>query len=697
MSGELDKLQKASEFEKERHSSLELEKQTAPVPIKERAEAPFTLGTAAALYEVAREASDASTRVSLAVSTRNSAGKSAPEDGRLAGSAFKKKVSDAVHGRRQGGGFEPAQARVFERRRASRAFSSELAATDGQAGGPSLDRPLGSDSGVKGASAVSAFAGAAGSEAAHGLAHFVKAKAKRAPRDAFFHADETGSSVVQEQVPPTATSTDRSSIEAANKAASALDPVNISTARRGADFVSNEVLPGGRARRRMTRWDAKASIARGKADTFNLKADVLSSRLEGVDQKSLQGRWLKSREARLRRKSDRKRAVAARLDGDGKGLLGSVMKVRRSKARFTAEIFNLKNLLRVLASLGGVLLVAFGLVLILMLLTGSASGGAQSTGTLTGVDAQVAATLRSLGFNNVQIAAVIGNLHAESGMDPTAEANFDGSSYPYERALGLFQFTDAGNGPNDLYAVANLTAFKNWCSRNSKSPYDAGAQVEYWATTYRAGWSTSLHRSGYYSSAVPQYAGRDCSLSAWDSTNDVDLATYMFMACSGRPAAWAARYQVRVEAAREIYAALTSGGLGSGEEYAASSEQQKAIVDAAKRTPCPGPSLCATWVSNVFRNAGVGWFGGDACDMYWAYCHSTDRSQLKVGMLVAVPKSSASGAGAIYGHVGIYVGDGMVMHSTGGAVVTESLDSWIATYGNYSTVKWGFPSVVGMG
>lgn len=134
-----------------------------------------------------------------------------------------------------------------------------------------------------------------------------------------------------------------------------------------------------------------------------------------------------------------------------------------------------------------------------------------------------------------------------------------------------------------------------------------------------------------------------------------------------------------------------NGGIGGGKEYEASTEVQKKIVNAAHITPSPGAGWCAMWVSQVYQNAGLGYIGGNACDMYRNYTFTSDRSKLKVGMLVAVESSSSgSSAGLTYGHVGIYIGDGKVIDNIGRIRVT-TLDDWIATFCKHHPVGFGFP------
>ena len=135
----------------------------------------------------------------------------------------------------------------------------------------------------------------------------------------------------------------------------------------------------------------------------------------------------------------------------------------------------------------------------------------------------------------------------------------------------------------------------------------------------------------------------------------------------------------------------SNGGIGGGKEYEASTEVQKKIVNAAYITPSPGAGWCAMWVSQVYQNAGLGYIGGNACDMYRNHTFTSDKSKLKVGMLIAVESSSSgSSAGLTYGHVGIYIGDGKVIDNIGRIRVT-TLDDWIASFCKHHPVGFGFP------
>lgn len=154
------------------------------------------------------------------------------------------------------------------------------------------------------------------------------------------------------------------------------------------------------------------------------------------------------------------------------------------------------------------------------------------------------------------------------------------------------------------------------------------------------------------------------------------------------------------EEARRQQQAAQSGGsssggggyipeVGSGQDYNAASAAQKRVVNACYATPSPGANYCAAWVSRVFQRAGYGYIGGNANDMYARYCTYSSKSQLQVGMIVAVSTYSKNYAGRIWGHVGIYIGDNRIMENIG-YINTNNLDSWCNYYGDTVAPRWGW-------
>lgn len=155
------------------------------------------------------------------------------------------------------------------------------------------------------------------------------------------------------------------------------------------------------------------------------------------------------------------------------------------------------------------------------------------------------------------------------------------------------------------------------------------------------------------------------------------------------------------EEARKLaeQAAASSGGTtsipGSGQSAINAGTAQQRIVDYAYSTPSPGAGLCAWWVSDVFERAGFGNVPGNADDMYANFCTSSNKANLKVGMIIAVPTHPHTSAGRIYGHVGIYVGDNIVRDNIG-YIRTIDVDEWISYYGTTSTPRWGWANGVSL-
>lgn len=124
-------------------------------------------------------------------------------------------------------------------------------------------------------------------------------------------------------------------------------------------------------------------------------------------------------------------------------------------------------------------------------------------------------------------------------------------------------------------------------------------------------------------------------------------------------------------------------------ERSAHTSSQSQIVGRCYNVPSPGVGLCSEWVSEVFYPVLGSYPNGDACDMFWNWCHSRDISQLKVGMIVAVPAHTHTNAGARWGHIAIYVGNGMVMDNIG-YIRTTSLAWWLNYYHTTATPQWGW-------
>ena len=135
--------------------------------------------------------------------------------------------------------------------------------------------------------------------------------------------------------------------------------------------------------------------------------------------------------------------------------------------------------------------------------------------------------------------------------------------------------------------------------------------------------------------------------------------------------------------------ANTTATSSDGASQASGKGSAAKVVAACQSTPSPGLGLCAGWCSNVMINAGYGFVPGNANDMYANYCHSSNRADLKPGMAVAVSTHPHTSAGRIYGHIGMYIGNGTMMDNIG-YIRTISVDEWCSFYGETVTPRWGW-------
>ena len=118
-------------------------------------------------------------------------------------------------------------------------------------------------------------------------------------------------------------------------------------------------------------------------------------------------------------------------------------------------------------------------------------------------------------------------------------------------------------------------------------------------------------------------------------------------------------------------------------------DTQKKIVavatNSAKYSISARSGYCQAWVADVYQ-AVTGSRGSAHCALcaadMWAV--SSDFSQIPVGATVYGYSSIK------YGHVGIYIGNGMVAHNIG-EIKIQSLESWIKTYKGFA---WGWENGV---
>ena len=147
--------------------------------------------------------------------------------------------------------------------------------------------------------------------------------------------------------------------------------------------------------------------------------------------------------------------------------------------------------------------------------------------------------------------------------------------------------------------------------------------------------------------------------------------------------------QVRITRKGAAAPGSTISPMLLGEPLSLANPMQKKIVDLSRQVSSPGPGLCSEWIAQVYERAGFRNVHTDACDYYWDFCKYTDYSQLKVGMVIAVPSHIHTYMGRIYGHVCIYIGNNQVMDNVG-HIRTLDMGYWLDYYSTTYKPKWGW-------
>lgn len=121
---------------------------------------------------------------------------------------------------------------------------------------------------------------------------------------------------------------------------------------------------------------------------------------------------------------------------------------------------------------------------------------------------------------------------------------------------------------------------------------------------------------------------------------------------------------------------IASGG--KGQDYDSATDAQKRIADQARIEPFAGGGWCAKWVCNVFDHTGIAAPRLPRASDYMKFCHARlDASAVKVGMIVVTPSSSTAPG---IGHIGIYVGGGIIRSNEVGGVIERTIDDWLGVY-----------------
>lgn len=490
-----------------------------------------------------------------------------------------------------------------------------------------------------------------------------------------------------------------SSAEAAKSAVFALDEEGSLDGLEKAD----EAVRTGRYIRGKAK-DIKTARAKAKGGSKSQLMSQAEKKAARASEDAQRAAFSKSMQRRSMSIAKSKAAAGEAIEAEQKAsLIGKIASGLKAAGQHAIAALQglLKSLFGGFASMVGSLVAAIGgstlgmlilaaipvLVLLLALCGGSADQEVQG---MNETESQVASFFREKGLDDLQIAAIMGNMYAESGMNAGSEEGGGTNA----NGIGLCQWT---NGRHTNLVNYAKSVGKSWTEVQVQLDFFWDHDSwDYWSRAYTI--RPEHGPNGDDSRSLDPVGGTLVSGSKRSFLASTDLKDAVRQFCYGWEGAGIPRLKVRYEAADRYYELLTNPSDGDGDhgsgtgapQITGASARQQGIVNSAYATPSPGQGLCAAWVSNVFRNAGYGFYGGNACDMCRSWCHSSNRNELKVGMIIAdVSHPGTGSAGLTYGHVGIYIGNNKVM-SNEGPITVKSLDRYISLYGAGTGCKWGW-------
>lgn len=276
-------------------------------------------------------------------------------------------------------------------------------------------------------------------------------------------------------------------------------------------------------------------------------------------------------------------------------------------------------------------------------------------------------SLRNMGFSEYAVAGVMGNIYAESGFNPEIIEHGNGVGF------GLCQWSYGRRNQLELYAAAK-----------GVEASDVNTQIEFLMGELTPGGGANGYAN--YQLMVSTYTGTRYTPDDWKNATNVKDATTAFCFTFERPDVDYARLEIRVSKAEEYYEKYQGKTLD-----ATANEIQLKIAEIAQNSSAYGivarQGYCLAWVNDVYEAAGAKTERKDCayCSGYY-FGVSRDFSNVPIG--AAVYGESYTTAGVKYGHVCIYLGNGMVADNIGRVRIT-TLDQWRQEYPDGC---WGWTS-----
>lgn len=314
------------------------------------------------------------------------------------------------------------------------------------------------------------------------------------------------------------------------------------------------------------------------------------------------------------------------------------------------------------------------LSLVLAITVGAAmDDGDYDLSKLTPNERAVASYLLGKGVPLKQTAAIMGNMFAESGMNPSAVNAESGATGLCQwlggRKDGLTSYA-AATGRNSLAVAPQLDYL--WAEATGEEP--TGVEMSYASTQW-----------GYWNSDSQAFRnehgyGAQNSWEEFLEVKDVKTACRYWYAAFERGRPYEENVGTRCGKAQEYYAKMRKkGSKNDGAMGQAAVDEAYGLLGAPYVYGACGPDSfdCSGLVIWCYSAQGYDFGSARVTDSLWAMCAEISEEDLEVGDLVFMNHYSN---GYEWGHVGMYFGDGKVIHtaSAGTGVTVEPLHgSWL--------------------
>ena len=152
-----------------------------------------------------------------------------------------------------------------------------------------------------------------------------------------------------------------------------------------------------------------------------------------------------------------------------------------------------------------------------------------------------------------------------------------------------------------------------------------------------------------------------------------------------------------LEAATEMYAIILED-TGTSKTIVSSAYNAQDFVDAAlaKVDTTFDNRYCLRFVAQLFQATYGGSYVSSCCAFHHGntYIDNTSKENIPLGACVFFSGSTVPCGNTTAGHIGIYVGDGYIVHNWGGKIVKTTIDYVIKS--NYSYRGWGWQANIAL-